>query len=165
MPEAIESLKIQGARILFRNFRGVPTKFNPQGGNREFSVVLDPETAENLKNIGWNIKYLPPYGDSTETTPILPVSVRFAPVPPKIFMVTSCSKTVVDETTVGQLDHAQFVNIDLEITPYRWQANGNTGIKAYLKTGYFVLVEDPFAAKYAAIGVNEPPVGLDETPF
>lgn len=161
----MENIRIAGARIIFRNFRGVPTKVNPQGGKREFSVVLDPDNAARLAEDGWNIKYLPPRTEDESPTPILPVSVRFEPVPPKVFMVTSCSKTVVDESTVGQLDHADFANVDLEITPYRWEAQGRTGIKAYLKTGYFVLVEDPFEAKYAAYGVNEPPVGLDETPF
>ena len=159
------SLRIAGARIIFRNFRGVPTKFNPQGGKREFSVVLDPETAQSLADAGWNIKYLAPRTEEEAPTPILPVTVRFNPVPPKMYMVTSCSKTILDEETVGQLDHAEFANIDLEIIPYQWEAQGRTGIKAYIKTGYFVVVEDPFAAKYAAYGVNEPPVELDETPF
>ena len=39
--------------------------------------------------------------------------------------------------------------MDLTINPYVWEANGNTGVKAYLGTMYVTIAEDPLDAKYA----------------
>ena len=53
MAKGIENIKIEGARIVFRNLSGKPDKFNPQGGKRTFAVVIDdPEFAQSLKEEG-----------------------------------------------------------------------------------------------------------------
>lgn len=142
-----KNLAIEGARIIFRNFRGEASKYNKEG-DRNFCVLIDPENAMALADEGWNIKFLQPRDDEEEKQPYLPVTVNFRNIPPKMLLITSGGKTQLDEDTVGSLDWAELENVDLIIRPYNWEFNGNSGVKAYLKAGYFTIVEDEFEKKY-----------------
>lgn len=145
----IDDITIEDAHIIFRNFKGEGSEYN-NPGNRNFAVLLDSDVAADLKSIGWNVKYLRPREDDDEPQAYLPVKVKFGRIPPKIVMVNSRSRTQVDldEDSVSCLDFAEFETIDLIIRPYQWERQGKSGISAYLKTGYFTIMEDPFAHKY-----------------
>lgn len=155
----IDNIAIEDAQIIFRNFAGAESQYN-RAGNRNFNVIIDdPDTAQKLIEDGWNIKQLKPRDDEDMPKYRLEVSVAFGNFPPNIFMVTKHNKTKLDEESVAALDYAELKTVDLVIRPYQWDVNGKQGIKAYLKTGYFVVEEDEFAAKYAE---EEFPM---ETPF
>lgn len=158
-----KNLEIEDAVILFRNFTGVGTQYN-RLGDKNFSVRLDEESALPLIEDGWNIKPLKPLDESDpEVYYHLPVKVRFDIVPPTIWLITNGSrskKTLLNEKTVSVLDFADIVSADLVIKPYNWNAQGKSGIKAYLKTAYITIEEDRFAAKYA-----EEEYPQDDVPF
>lgn len=145
------SLIIEGARIGFKNLEGRKEKYNAEG-DRNFVVFLDTPFAEELAAEGWNIKFP---GEKNEDEiydkdPYLKIAVNYNNFPPRLEMVDPInqSKVVLDENTVGMVDNTVILSADLEITPYNWKVQGETGVKAYIKSGYFVMESSPFFNKY-----------------
>lgn len=146
----IRNIIMENARILFRNFSGNPSKFTPKG-KRTFCLVIDPETADALSEEGWNVKFLKPREEGDSPTPYIQVNVGFKDdqsKSPKIYMVTRKKKTLLTEDTVGVLDFAEIDNVDVIVTPYKWDVNGKQGVSAYLKTMYVSVIEEDFGGKY-----------------
>ena len=139
-------ITLENARITFRNFAGAEGKFNP-AGNRNFCAFLDTDVAKEMEAEGWTIKWLDSYEDEPPQA-IVNVKLNFGNYPPNIVLVSNGKLTRLDESTVNVLDFAEFQQVDLILRGYSWEVSGKKGIKAYLKTGYFVLVVDELAKKY-----------------
>jgi len=138
-------LVIENAKILFRNFEGKEKK-NNRAGERNFCVKIDdPELAQQLAADGWNIKTLTSRDGEDDDTHFIQVKVGYEKgKPPIIKIKTENTEIYYDEETVKNLDNAELADIKVVITPYHWEVNGKSGIKAYLKTMKATLIDDDF---------------------
>lgn len=143
----VPNISIDNAQIRFRNFTGEPTKFDKAGGKRTFSVILDAEMADKLREDGWNVKSWEPEG-ADEPIYHLPVEISYKIYPPKVWMISGNKKTMLQEDTISALQYAEFTKVQLIIRPYCWEVNGKSGIKAYVKAMYVTIEEDEFEKEY-----------------
>lgn len=140
-------LTIEDAELIFLNFAGEAKQYNIEG-DRNFCVVLDDESAQQLIELGWNVKTREARDEGDSPRHILKVAVKFGDFPPELYMLTSKNKTLVPEEMLGLLDKAEVERVDITIKPYAWSVNGNTGIKAYLKRLYMKIEENYLDLKY-----------------
>lgn len=145
-------ITFKDATLIWRNFRGEGTDYNPVG-SRNFAVVIDdPELAEALTADGYNLKQLKPRDEDDTPAWALKVKVKFGVRPPKVYLVTyphgNMKKTMLDEDTISMLDWAEVQKVDLIVSPYEWDMRGKTGISAYLDVMYFTPVEDSLSGDY-----------------
>jgi hypothetical protein len=159
--QVTSNIMIEGARIGFRNFSGKESKYNP-AGKRNFCVFLEEDLAKTLEHDGWNVRWLEPRDEQEDKQGYLQVTVSFENIPPKIIMITSSGKTVLDEESVSLLDWAEIAEIDLIIRPYNWEVNGKKGIKAYIKSAYVQIVEDEFEKKWSNAPTEMPELESEE---
>ena len=154
---------LQNREVIFRNFAGKTDAYN-MAGKKQFSIVLTEERAQDLSNKGWNVK-LWRSKDGEDMTPFLPVEVNYGPYPPKCYLMSGTpngnggidilNKTLLNEETIVELDHANFEKVDIIVSPYQWEWNGRSGIKAYAKAIYATVALDPLELKYANVGQND----------
>lgn len=145
----VNSINIEGASIIWKNFSGERDRFNP--GKRGFSVVIDDAVmADELRNEGWNIKERPLQegADPSEQEWTLPVKLNMNRYT-QVWLIVGNHKTLLDENTVAQLDVVDIIDCDISIRPYEWEMSGRTGITAYVDSMYVTIRENKFAEKYA----------------
>lgn len=145
-----DTVLIEDARIVFRNFAGKEDQFNREG-NRNFAVLLDPEVAEALSADGWNVKVLQAREEGAEPQPYIQVAIGYKVRPPRIVMLTSRGKTELNEDLLDLLDYADIVTADVIFLPYNWEAAGKTGVKAYVKSLFVTVREDELEQKYGNV--------------
>lgn len=143
----IEPIFIIGANIKFRNFAGKEKKFNA-AGKRNFVIFLDPKLAADMKIQGWNIKETKKSDEYEDVASYIPVEVSYNQYPPTIYMVTENGRTKMLEEEIEMLDWAEIVTADVKLSPYQWEVNGKSGIKAYLSTLSVIIKEDPIERAY-----------------
>lgn len=148
MTTQAKTFMVEDATIIFRNFSGREGPYN-QAGDRTFVVVLDQKTAEKMLRDGWNVKFPDPNDDGDVREPRIQVKVNFKKRPPRVIMITSAGRTVLNEDTIGMLDAVDFQTVDLIANGFEWEVNTKTGIKAYLKSMFVTIEEDELERKYA----------------
>ena len=142
-------LMIDNARIIYRNFSGIGSKFNREG-DKNFSVVIDDQKiADSLIQDGWNLKIKPPRDEDDIPFMYLPVKLKFNDRGPNVYLESCKNRIKLDEESISCLDNVDIVNVDLDIRPYDWEVNGKTGRTAYLQSMCVTQEVDRFAKQYA----------------
>ena len=142
-------LEIEDARIIYRNFAGVGSKFNREG-DRNFAVIIpNQELCDELVDAGWNVKIKPPRDEDESPFMFLPVKIKFNSRGPAAYVVSGDSVTRLNEDTIAMLDEIDIASVDMDLRPYDWEVNGKTGRTAYLQAINVTQNIDRFGAKYA----------------
>ncbi len=144
---------VEDATIIFRNFAGKEGQYNREG-DRNFAVILPNDVAIQMLEDGWNVRYLEPREEGDEPTPHIQVAVNFKNYPPRVVMLTSTTRTQLDEESVEVLDWADIRLADLIARGYEWTVGDKSGIKAYLQSLFVTIEEDALEQKYS---INENP--------
>lgn len=147
----LKTFMVEDAEIVLRNFAGAEGQYN-RAGDRNFGVLLDPETAEQMIEDGWNVKFFKVRDEGDEAQAWLPVAVNFKNKPPRVVLIATNSRTQLDEKSVEVLDWADIKTVDLFCNGSEWNVNGKSGVKAYLKTMFVTIREDPLEMKYGITG-------------
>lgn len=153
MADSVKTFMIEDAPIIFRNFAGKEGQYNREG-DRNFAVILPPDIAVQMLKDGWNVRYLEAREEGDEDTPYIQVSVNFKNRPPRVILLTSTTRTQLDEESVDVLDWADIQTADLIARGYDWSVNDKTGTKAYLQSLFVTIEEDALERKYS---INENP--------
>lgn len=155
MPKKIDKIYLRDQQIIFPNFGGRASRYNAEGV-RTFSVLIeDLELAQSLADDGWNIKPLFDKDEESERPSAyhLPVRINMdSRRPPRIYKITEepKSKTLLAPENLFILDSLPIESADMELNPYYWDVQGNTGIKAYCNALYVVIEHSPLDERWNA---------------
>lgn len=145
-------LEIEDARIIYRNFEGVASKFNREG-DRNFAVIVpNDEIKDILVEAGWNVKIKPPRDEEDTPFMFIPVKVKFNNRGPAAYLRSGETVTRLNEETIGILDEIDIQSVSMDLRPYDWDVNGKTGRTAYLQAIDVIQNIDRFGDMYAKEG-------------
>lgn len=145
-------LEIEDARIIYRNFEGVASKFNREG-DRNFAVIVpNDEIKDILVEAGWNVKIKPPREEDDTPFMFIPVKVKFNNRGPAAYLRSGETVTRLNEETIGILDEIDIQSVSMDLRPYDWDVNGKTGRTAYLQAIDVIQNIDRFGDMYAQEG-------------
>ena len=148
MADDAKTFMIEDAKIIFRNFSGKEGQYNREG-DRNFAVILPPDIAKTMLEDGWNVRLLEAREEGDDDTPYISVAVNFNNRPPRVVLLTSTTRTQLDEASVEILDWADIRTADLIARGYDWNVNGKQGTKAYLQSLFVTIEEDALERKYS----------------
>lgn len=159
-----KTVYIENARIIFRNFKGAPDRFNREGGKRTFNVVIPAEDiAEALSDNGWNVSIKPPREEGDTPLMNMKVNLRYNyGRGPFIAMYSGNRKVRVTEDMVDMLDSIDIDHVNMILRPYFWDETGHSPASAYLNSLEVFQRIDDIEARFAE---EEAPVEDDEPPF
>lgn len=158
-------LQIEDARIIYRNFSGVATKYNREG-DRNFAVIIPTDEIKDiLIKDGWNVKIKPPREEDESPFMYMPVKIKFNSRGPSAYVESGDSAQRLNEDTIGMLDDIDISSVNMDLRPYDWEVNGKTGRSAYLQAIYVIQNVDRFNSRYAAHQHKNDKPQDDKLPF
>lgn len=147
----IEREDLKKFPITYKNFSGREGEMNKEG-DRNFSIVLDKDTAQYLADRGWYIKVQEPKeGEDAQYRYLLKVRISYKFYEPTIIKVSDRCKKRVHEKDINDLDQLHIKNVSVRISPSKWKKGSNFGVAAYVDRMYVEYEEDNFDDDYINI--------------
>lgn len=141
---------LEGAEVLYHNFAGIVNEFNKEG-KKSFAILLEPGFASQLERDGWHVNYTTPKEEGDVARPFINVKVNFKNRPPRVVMVTPDSMVPLTDHSIGMLDDADIIDVDLTCIGNPWER----GISCYLQKAFFKINVDILDAKYGFGYLNQ----------
>ena len=143
-------LKIDDARIIYRDFSGDRTKFS--NGKRSFSVLIDdPHIADLLEESGYTVKRPVNDANDGQSLPMhMKVNVKYNAYGPGIYLVTNGIMTKVPEERVEDLDRIRIISADMDVRAYDGEHAGKPFRSAWLNSMRVRQQADRFLEEYMA---------------
>ena len=147
-------LEIDDAEIIWPNFSGRTSQYNPKG-DKEFTLKIPTqEIADALINdvnedgVGWNVKIKPPREEGDTPFMHMNVKVSFNARGPEVVLITDGRQVQLDEESIGCLDNIDIERVDMNIRSYDDVFAGRPFRSAYLDRLYVVQKIDRFIERY-----------------
>lgn len=147
------NIRLQDIPIKWRNFEGRAVPPYNAVGQRNFVLFLTDEMGAAFRKLGFNVKHLDPQEEGGTGQDFVKVNVRVeSDRPPKVFLVNSKGKRLLEPDMYELADVADVETIDVLVNRYErtWQ-DGRTTVTPYLQTIMLFLREDELEQAYAHI--------------
>lgn len=146
----------------FKNFSGRVDSY--KNTRKRFNVIIDDlDLARKMSEEGWNVKFREgrEEEDVTATLEIkINFNVQYDSMRPIVKLMSGNSQVLLDDETIGMLDYAEIVHLDIRFVGRWYSKDGREGYSTWLRSMYVTIEEDPLEAKYRNFG--EPAKAPDE---
>ena len=159
----LEVKEADGRDMIWRNFRGNPTKFSKN--KMWFNIILPEEVALDLQDDGWKIRKNDKDPDDIFYT--LQVNVNFNYKPLQVFRISNGRMVSLDRETASGLDYDKIKGFECVIMAYR-KPDIFDGVSASLETLWVEVIRSDLYDKYAMYEDNNRHIDKDdveEVPF
>ena len=146
------NLTIENAKFFGRpNFAGEMNQF--KDSRPQFTVVIPNENADELRNLGWNVKTLMPKPDMEDQEPlsILRIMVDLKPGEqhegPRVMVIQGDQREMLTAETAGILDRSRVLQLDVECRGWEYDREAAPGALSARAVAVVAVLEDNMLAR------------------
>ena len=157
------------SEVRARNFGGIEKKVGNRTvngeGRRNFLLYVSEEVAEQMKEMGCEVRYTTPRDENDIPRPFVSMNLSYYLKPVEVHLISNGIDTLLDENHVYQLNDVDFKNLGLvvELGKEKEHQNGVKYIPMFVSQIWAEIVPSYFANRYSYLNsqIPEPEV----TPF
>lgn len=160
---------LKDCKVLFPNFKGRPTRYNPEGALNFNVKIDDPAIAQELANDGFNVRLLNKLNDSDPDTWALKINLKYGlskdgrKTGPQIKEVFEDRSAELNDTNVHSLDDMTIQRAIVEFRPFVYDEVQHK-CSAWLNRAKFWVVDDWYS-EGDGIGEGGLVMDDDDIPF
>ena len=149
--QKLGNLTLEDAKFWGRpNFSGDPEADRFKDPRRKFTIQIPNEVADELRNMGWNVKTTIPENEDQE--PISSLKVMIDEDRSDVWVIMGEEREKLTKETMGLLDRSRIDNLDMEIRAWEYNPEEHPDeYSARLVTLVAVIRPNLLAAKYGRL--------------